>query len=154
MDAALLNNLLRKSISWNSSQPCAKPLNLPSVSLLGGYSATNSNVISGIASKDPLNGSNVCAYAIVSGVKAAAVGSCATNIVNGNYSIDLGTYTGQVLLEAKGGNYTDEATGTSAVLGIPLRSVLNNVTGSTSVYVENTYQSRCYVPEKFIMAHN
>ena len=101
----------------------------------GGYSATSPNVIGGMASKGPLNGSNVCAYAIASGVKATAIGSCAMNIVNGNYSIDLGTYTGPLLLEATGGTYTDEATGTSAVLASPLRSVLTNVTGSSSVAV-------------------
>ncbi|MDX8399731.1 MAG: hypothetical protein R8K20_05730, partial [Gallionellaceae bacterium] len=110
--------------------------NSTAISGVGSEEPVNgSTVISGIASKGPLNGSTVCAYAIASGVKAAAVGTCATNIVNGSYSIDLGTYTGPVLFEATGGTYIDEATGKSAVLAIPLRSVLNKVSGSSSVAV-------------------
>ena len=102
----------------------------------GGGAATNPTIISGVASKGPLNGSTICAYAIAAGAKGAALGSCATNIVNGNYSIDIGAYTGPVLFEATGGTYTDEATGTSVALASPLRSMLSNATGSsTSVAV-------------------
>ena len=100
----------------------------------GSGGGTNSNIISGVASKGPLNGSTVYAYAIYSGAKGAVIGS-ATNIVNGNYSINLGTYKGSVLLEATGGSYIDESTGTSVVLASPLRSVLTNVTGNTSAAV-------------------
>lgn len=102
----------------------------------GGGAATNPTIISGVASKGPLNGSTVCAYAIAAGAKGAALGSCATNIVNGNYSIDIGAYTGPVLFEATGGTYTDEATGTTVALASPLRSMLSNAAGSsTSVAV-------------------
>ncbi len=98
----------------------------------GGGAATNQTIISGVASKGPLNGSTVCAYAITAGAKGAALGSCATNIVNGNYSIEIGTYTGPVLFEATGGTYTDEATGATVALVSPLRSILSNATGSAA----------------------
>lgn len=98
----------------------------------GGVAATNTTIISGVASKGPLNGSTVCAYAITAGAKGAALGSCATNIVNGNYSIDIGPYTGPVLFEATGGTYTDEATGVIVALASPLRSILSNATGSAT----------------------
>ena len=97
----------------------------------GGGTATSSNgapganAISGIASDGPLNGSSVCAYAITaSGVQGAQIGSCATTDSAGNYSINLGTYTGPVMLQATGGNYVDEATGTTSALALPLDSII------------------------------
>lgn len=116
-----------------------------------GVATTNSTVISGVASKGPLNGSTVCAYAIAAGAKGAALGSCATNIVNGNYSIDIGAYTGPVLFEATGGTYTDEATGATAALASPLRSILSNATGSAAsvavtALTELAYQMANAVP--------
>lgn len=86
-------------------------------------------VVSGIASKGPLNGSTVCAFSIVAGSKGSALGTCAGNIVNGQYSIDIGTYTGPVLFEASGGTYSDEATGTTVTLAAPLHSMLSNAAG-------------------------
>ena len=92
--------------------------------------SANKTLVNGVASKGPLNGSTVCAYAITNNIQSSALGACATNIVNGNYSIDIGNYTGSVLLEATGGTYIDEATGTTVTLASPLRSILSNVTGS------------------------
>lgn len=117
----------------------------------GGVAATNSTIISGVASKGPLNGSTVCAYAIAADAKGAALGSCATNIVNGNYSIDIGAYTGPVLFEATGGTYTDEATGATVALASPLRSILSNATGSAAnvavtALTELAYQMANAVP--------
>jgi len=116
-----------------------------------GVAATSPTVISGVASKGPLNGSTVCAYAITAGAKGAALGSCATNIVNGNYSIDIGAYTGPVLFEATGGTYTDEATGATVALASPLRSILSNATGSAAnvavtALTELAYQMANAVP--------
>ena len=90
----------------------------------------NGAIVTGVASKGPLNGSTVCAFAIVNGTQGAALGSCATGIVNGDYSINIGTYAGPVLLEATGGSYRDEATGFTVPLTSPLRSIIGNVTGS------------------------
>ena len=98
----------------------------------GGESASNSGTISGVASKGPLNGATVCAYAIVANIKSSTLGTCATNITNGNYSIDIGSYTGPVLFEATGGTYKDEATGLTASLSAPLHSILANASGSAS----------------------
>ena len=98
----------------------------------GGTAAAPSGLISGVASKGPLNGSTVCAFAITGGVKGAPLGTCATNTVAGNYSIDIGAYTGPVLFEATGGNYVDEATGLTVALASPLRSMLANAVGGTA----------------------
>ena len=104
----------------------------------GGSGGVGSNVINGVASKGPLNGSTVCAFAITTGgAKGTQIGSCYSNTVTGNYSINLGSYTGPVLLEATGGTYTDEATGASNVaLSTTLHGMLPNATsGTTSVAV-------------------
>lgn len=94
------------------------------------------NTVSGVASKGPLSGASLCAYAITNGSKGAPIGSCVQSPATGAYTLDLGTYTGPVLLEATGGSYVDEATGTTLTLATPLRSVLPNFTGgSTSAAV-------------------
>lgn len=94
------------------------------------------NTVAGVASKGPLSGATLCAYAITGGTKGAAIGSCVQSAASGAYTLDLGTYTGPVLLEATGGSYVDEATGTTVTLATPLRSVLSNFAGgSTSAAV-------------------
>lgn len=98
----------------------------------GTPATTSSTIISGVASKGLLSGSTVCAYAISGGNKGKAVGKCTTTDVKGNFSIDIGTYTGLVLFEATGGTYTDEATGTTVALTSPLRSMLTNATGGAT----------------------
>ncbi len=94
-------------------------------SVNGVTSAAYPTVVSGIGSKGPLNGSTVCAYAIVGGVKGAGLG-CAANTFNGNYYINLGIYTGPVLFEATGGSYINEATSLSVALTSTLHGLLAN----------------------------
>ena len=53
---------------------------------------------------------------------------------NGAYSATL-DYVGDVLVEATGGSYTDEATGATASLGDPLQVVVSAQSGSTVGYV-------------------
>jgi hypothetical protein len=102
----------------------------------GGGSGSGGSTISGMASKGPLNGSTVCAYAIAaSGVQGAQLGNCSSNIVAGNYSINLENHTGPVLLTATSGVYTDEVSGATVNLSTPLHSMLLNATGSNSVAV-------------------
>ena len=96
---------------------------------------TVSNIVSGVASKGPLKGANVCAYAVTGGVQGAAIGTCATTDASGNYSINLGSYTGPVLFVATGGTYTDEASGVVASLPSPLHSMQANLTGNATVAI-------------------
>jgi hypothetical protein len=102
----------------------------------GGGSATpgasSSTTITGVATKGPLNGSTVCAYSIIANAKGNLIGQCASNIVNGRYSIDSGAYSGPVLLEATGGTYLDEATGQTVSLTVPLHSFLDNTNGGVA----------------------
>ena len=82
-----------------------------------------SNSISGIVSKGPVNGAQVCAYSINAGAVVAQIGNCATTSPSGNYTVNLGTYVGPVLLQATHGTYTDEATGQPVSL-MPPRPML------------------------------
>lgn len=95
-----------------------------------GESAPSNNTASGVVSKGPLNGSTVCAYAITGGaLQGAQIGDCASTDAVGNYSVNLGDYTGPVILKAEGGSYTDEATGNIVPLGSALHSMVANSTG-------------------------
>ena len=101
----------------------------------GGSSGTSSTVVTGVASAGLLNGSTVCAYAITSSLKGTQIGDCQPTS-SGNYSINLGTYTGAVLFEATGGSYVDEASGSTIPLSSTLHGFLTTVTsGNNSVAI-------------------
>lgn len=80
-----------------------------------------------MASKGPITGGTVKVYAIRDGVAAtsAPIGQGTTD-TNGNYAIDVGDYTGPVLIEVTGGSFTDEVSGVSFFLKAPMRTVLSN----------------------------
>lgn len=93
---------------------------------VGGSSTT----ISGVASKGLLQGATISAYALdAAGSKGVLLGTATTDVF-GAYSLELGAYSGNVLLEASGGTYIDEATGASISNAVPFRAALTNVTGS------------------------
>lgn len=101
----------------------------------GSSSPSAGNVLSGVVSKGPVNNSSVCAYSVTGATKGTALGRCVATNTNGTFSLDIGSYSGPVLLESSGGSYVDEATGGRVTLATPLRSVLGSVTGATTVAV-------------------
>lgn len=121
----------------------------------GGSSAGNSGgvpnqppttKINGIASKGPINGGTVTAYKIVNNAKGDVIVSGSTG-ADGSYTLDLGSYSGPVLLEISGGTYTDEATGntnSSIPTAAPLHAVVSSASGTVSVaitpFTELAYQ--------------
>ena len=70
---------------------------------------------SGTVVKGPVSGGTVAAYAITNGMMGAQVGGGTTDS-RGNFSISVGDYTGPIMLQASGGTYTDEATGTAMTM--------------------------------------
>ncbi|NTW59574.1 MAG: hypothetical protein HGA43_10435, partial [Nitrospirae bacterium] len=131
-------NMLRK---WNSIIVMLTISVVISVGCGGGGSSSPpppppaTSSVSGVASKGHLSGATVTAYSLnASGVKGSARGSSTTN-ANGAYSINLGTYTGAMLIEASGGSYTDEATGSSVTNTVLLRAAVTNVSGSVQAAV-------------------
>jgi hypothetical protein len=90
--------------------------------------------LSGQVTKGPVVGSTVCAYAISGGVKAATtVVPCVTSdAVTGNYSLGNITYVGDMIVEATGGTYKDEATGATLTLSTPLKTMVVAQGGATT----------------------
>lgn len=97
-------------------------------------SSSSSSTVSGVASKGPIADGTVSAYKIIDGQKGGILGT-ATSSEDGSYSIDIGSYTGPVLIEITGGTYKDEATETDIVLTMPLRAAIGNASGEVSVAV-------------------
>jgi len=71
--------------------------------------------ISGLASKGPISGGTVTVFALnADGSKGNQLGTATTG-ADGSYSVNIGSYTGNVLVEVTGGTYTDEATGNEVI---------------------------------------
>jgi hypothetical protein len=66
--------------------------------------------LSGTATKGPVGGASVRAYAVTSGAKGRQLGSAMTD-ANGNFSMTMPAYAGPVMLQMHGGSFLDEATG-------------------------------------------
>lgn len=72
----------------------------------------SSGTVSGAVVKGPVGGASVSAFAVSNGTMGAKVGGGTTDSA-GNFSISIGDYSGPLMLQASGGSYADEATGTS-----------------------------------------
>jgi hypothetical protein len=90
--------------------------------------------LSGQVVKGPVGGSTVCAYAVSGGVKSTStVVPCVTSDpITGNYSLGNISYTGDMIVEATGGSYKDEATGATVTLSAPLKTMVVAQGGATT----------------------
>jgi hypothetical protein len=74
-----------------------------------GTSSSTTGTISGTAVKGPVNGGTVTAYRINSnGTRGTQIGTSMTD-AQGNFSMQVGDYSGAVMLQLSGGQYRDEA---------------------------------------------
>ncbi|SNB46283.1 hypothetical protein [Geobacter sp. DSM 9736] len=104
----------------------------------GSPSPEASTVVAGKAVKGPIGGGTVSIYAVSNGTvdRSAPLGTFGPTPASGAYSIDIGSYTGPVLVEIVGGNYIDEATGAQIdITGVPLRAMVGNASGDVSAAV-------------------
>ncbi|MEO7391935.1 MAG: hypothetical protein ABIU58_07150 [Ramlibacter sp.] len=85
--------------------------------------------LSGNVVKGPVNGATVCAYKATAAGKGEQI-KCTTSGAGGAYTMDI-AYTGDVVIEATGGNYTDEATSAAKTLGDPMQVVVASQGGAT-----------------------
>lgn len=91
--------------------------------------------MTGVASKGLITNAIINVYALdTAGNKGSLLGTAITDTI-GAYNVNLGTYTGNVLVEAIGGAYIDEATGLSTTNTAALRTAVENVSGSVKVAV-------------------
>lgn len=114
------------------------------VSACGGGGSASLNIVgsggtgytSGTVTKGPVLGATVTAYGVAGGMLGSVVGTATTD-GNGNFSMGIGSYSGAMVLQAIGGNYKDEATGTNMsmasgdvmTVALPTVAVGSNVTG-------------------------
>jgi hypothetical protein len=90
--------------------------------------------------KGPVSGATVTAFAIAGGTMGAQVGGGTTDSL-GNFSISIGDHAGPLMLQASGGTYVDEATGTSMAMqaGDVMASAIPSVaSGATTAGVQIT----------------
>lgn len=86
----------------------------------GSSSGTSGTALSGTAMAGPFLSGQACAYSVAGGAKGSLLGTCA-NISGSAFSIDIGDYTGDVLVEiAAGATYDDEANGGDGSTGTAL----------------------------------
>jgi hypothetical protein len=77
----------------------------------GGSSSSTTGTISGTTAKGPVSGGTVTAFGINgNGIQGTQIGSAKTNS-QGNFTMQVGNYSGAVMLQLSGGQYMDEATG-------------------------------------------
>lgn len=93
------------------------------------------STLSGVASKGPIDNGTVKVYALnANGSTGSLLGTASTG-TEGSYSVNIGTYSGSVLVEVTGGTYTDEATGTTGVSNPGLKAAVADVSGTVTVAV-------------------
>jgi len=96
--------------------------------------AAGATVLSGLASKGPINKGTVKVFAIRNGAvdTTAPVGQGVTDAA-GNFTVDCGTFKGPVMVEATGGTFTDEVSGATVSLKSPLQAVVADATTGTKM---------------------
>lgn len=100
----------------------------------GGGGTTSGTTISGIASKGLIKGGTVTIFALdLNGIKGNSLGTAVTD-PNGAYSVDVGSYTGNVLAEITGGHFIDEVTDVN-IPAPPLSAALTNAHGNVSMAI-------------------
>jgi len=108
---------------------------------LNGCPAGATGTISGTAVKGPVSNANVSALAIGSnGAKGAQIGSAVTD-ASGNFTMQVGNYSGPLMLEMTGGSFSDEATGTRMQMGatdMMTAAIPNMTAGATLNGIEIT----------------
>ena len=102
--------------------------------VMGSGGGMSSSSVSGTVFNGPMTQATVTAYAIDNGVAGARIASVATD-GQGNFTMPLGSYSGAVMLQMSGGTYTDEATGTTMIMGASdlMSAVMPTVPSGTAV---------------------
>ena len=90
--------------------------------------------ITGVAFKGPISDGSISAHALNSdGSMGSTLGTDVTTS-DGLFSVDIGSYSGDVLIKVTGGTYTDEATSATKT-NSELRAAVTDVNQSVSVAV-------------------
>lgn len=106
----------------------------------GGVSVnSNPTIITGFVVDGYVAGATVTAYQInADGTQGAQIGAPVTTDQLGNYTLNLGTYTGPVYLTSRGGTYIDAATGKTVDLTnspMILSAIVPNASGNVTAEI-------------------
>ena len=82
----------------------------------GGNTPGTGGTMNGNAMKGPVANATVTAFALTNGAKGAQLATAPTD-GQGHFTMEMGTYSGSVLLEMHGGTYIDEATNGTMGMG-------------------------------------
>jgi hypothetical protein len=95
------------------------------------------DLIVGVGFKGPIEGGTVNVYASDADASQGALIDTTFTDADGHYDppIDLGSYSGDVLIEITGGTYVDEATGVEVPNAFPLHAAVTGVSGTIAVMV-------------------
>lgn len=94
----------------------------------GGGSMPSATTLDGMAMAGPFLSGTVCAYRVDHGAKGALLGSCASIVgATSSFSVAVGDYTGDVLVEVDHATYDDEANANDNIAGTPLTGTLRNL---------------------------
>ncbi len=106
----------KSGITASMMQPLINQLSNSSGQLFPGAPVTGKGMIGGTAFNGTMKQATVRAFAINNGSMGAQLASTATD-AQGNFTLPIGTYTGPVMLQVVGANYTDLAMGTMMTMG-------------------------------------
>jgi len=108
----------------------------------GGGVKPSATVITGDVVDGFIAGATVTAYQVnANGTQGAQIGTPTTTDSSGNYTLNLGTYSGPVYLTSQGGTYTDTATGLPIDLNNPpyssmiLSAIVSNASGNVTAQI-------------------
>jgi hypothetical protein len=108
----------------------------------GGGGHSSATVITGRVVDGYVAGATVTAYQVnANGTQGAQIGTPVTTDQFGNYTLNLGAYSGPVYLTSQGGTYVDSATGNTINLNNPpyssmiLSSIVSNASGNVTVQI-------------------
>jgi hypothetical protein len=136
--------ILAACSSGNSSGPPA-PAPVPPASTKITGAVVDDFVVNSTVTAYPVSSAGVLGPCIAA-TPATTPSSCATATSDGSgdYTIDLGSYSGAVLLQATGGSYTDTVTGQVVAMpsSLTLSTLLPSVSpGSTTITAQITPQT-------------
>ncbi|MDH5408384.1 MAG: hypothetical protein OEY00_07215 [Gammaproteobacteria bacterium] len=97
---------------------------------------TVSTLLVGVASKGPMKSARVEVFPLTdAGEKGERFANTSTTDTNGRFSVDIGSYTGNVLLEVSGGQYIDEASNSDVSNTVVFHAVISAEPGTVNVNV-------------------
>lgn len=108
----------------------------------GGGGNSSATVITGHVVDGFIAGATVTAYQVnANGTQGAQIGTPVTTDTSGNYTLNLGAYSGPVYLTSQGGTYIDTATGSTIDLNIApyssmiLSAIVSNASGNVNAQI-------------------